>query len=117
VNFVLSGTCERYGATPTFTVSATTTGGQDGRSHAGQAERRVQEGREGEATQPTDAEKKKGILARRKVRATGHVIERIDGKLNPLGEEGGRWIIRVVDSGKVHHFPSRSEMVKAGRTL
>jgi hypothetical protein len=69
------------------------------------------------ATQPTDAEKKKGILVRRKVRATGHVIERIDGKLHDLGDEGGRWIIRVADTGKVHRFGSYSEMVKAGRKL
>jgi hypothetical protein len=69
------------------------------------------------ATPPTDAEKKKGILVRRKVRATGHVIERIDGKLNDLGEDGGRWIVRVTDTGKVHRFASYSEMVKAGRKL
>jgi hypothetical protein len=68
------------------------------------------------ATPPTDAEKK-GILVRRKVRATGHVIERIDGKLNDLGEDGGRWIVRVTDTGKVHRFASYSEMVKAGRKL
>ena len=67
------------------------------------------------ATQPTDDERKAGILARRKVRATGHVIERIDGKAHELGDEGGRWIIRVVSTGKITRHASYAEMVKAGR--
>lgn len=65
--------------------------------------------------QPTDAERKAGIIARRKVRATGHVIERIDGKLNDLGTEGGRWIVRVIDTGKITRHESYAAMVEAGR--
>lgn len=69
---------------------------------------------------PTQAEAKIGIIARRRVRATGHIVERIDGSLHPLGVEGGRWIIRRLKANgepykHVSRFETRKSMTEASR--
>lgn len=64
----------------------------------------------------TDADVEKGIYARRKVRATGHIVERIDGKVNELGTDGGRWVLRIVGSRKApKRFDTRKALNKAAR--
>lgn len=68
------------------------------------------------ATPVSEADYEVGIYARRKVRRTGNVVERIDGSRSPLGTEGGRWVLRIVGSRKApKRFQTRKELNKAAR--